>query len=159
MVVCTSAANIYRKQREYQRAKLLYEKAIEIDPENSHAWHGKADCLRGMRQYEQAIKSWEKAMKHGMNPRICLTRIGDSYINLNDFRRAEENYRNALSLGYDKYAYLGMIKIHVMRNELDAASGILSMLAEKDPYDDRIADESKRFYNKYPQITGAGPMA
>ena len=157
VVVCTSAANIYRKQREYQRAKLLYERALEIDPENSHAWHGKADCLRGLKQYEPAIRSWKKALKHGMNPRICLTRIGDSYINMKDLKKAEENYSNALSLGYDKYAYLGMIKIHVMRNELNNASGILSMLTERDPYDGRIADEFKRFYHRYPQITGTSP--
>jgi len=88
-----------------------YEKVLKIDPGNSRAWHGKADSFRGMRDYPNAIKAWEMARKFGMNPRIAITRMGDAYMSLGDLQRAESKYKEALALGYDKYASLGMARI------------------------------------------------
>ena len=70
-----------------------------------------------------------------------------------------ENYRNALALGYDKYAYLGMARIHIRRNNRDKAFKILSMLAEKEPGDPRIASEFKAFAEKYPELISDIPTA
>ena len=68
-----------------------------------------------------------------------------------DFQGAERNYRKAMSLGYDKYAYLGMTKVHAMKDHLDKAMEILKMLVDKEPGDPRISAESRIFMEKYPQ--------
>ena len=106
-----SAAEYFEKafyyedvQGDLQKAIELYEKALDLEPKNPYACSGKADCLRGMRRYPSAIKLWEIALENGMDKKIGLTRIGDSYISLNDFERAEVSYRKAMAIGYDKSA-------------------------------------------------------
>jgi tetratricopeptide (TPR) repeat protein len=80
-----------------------------------------------------------------MNPRIALTRIGDAFLSLHELRNAERYYQRALELGYDKYAYLGMAKIHMRRGEPEKASDIYAMLQGQEPADARIAEAFKRF--------------
>ena len=129
----------------------LYEKALNLEPKNPYALGGKADCLRGMKRYPSAIRLWEIALENGMDQKIGLTRIGDSYISLNDYERAETNYRKAMNIGYDKYAYLGMSKVHAMKDRFDKALEILNMLVDKEPGDPRISAESRILMEKYPQ--------
>jgi tetratricopeptide (TPR) repeat protein len=159
VVALTSAAAIYRKQRKFEKALRYYQRILEINPQDSYAWHGKADCLRGMKDYESAIKAWNLAMKRGMNPRIALTRIGDAYVSLKDFEQAETYYTKALTLGYDKYAYLGMARIHARKNKIDKVKEIFSSLIENLPNDLRVAAEFKGFVKKYPRIGKDLPRA
>jgi tetratricopeptide (TPR) repeat protein len=148
----TSAANIYRKKKAYKKAFELYDTALSKDPKNSYAWHGKADCLRGMREYEDAINAWENALKYGMNKKIAMTRIGDSYMNINDLGNSEISYQKTIATGYNKYAYLGMYRIHLKRNRIDKAFETLTMLMKKEPNDPRISSEYNIFVEKYPHV-------
>jgi len=132
-----------------------YEKALKVKPQNSHALHGKADCCRGLMRYSSAIKVWRAALGHGMDPRIAMTRIGDAYMSLDDLQNAEANYRKALDLGHDQYAYLGLARIHARRHHMDRALKVLSMIVEKWPENSRIASEIRRFAREYPQIEKA----
>ena len=94
-----------------------------------------------------------------MDRRIGLSRIGDSYIRLNDLNMAEANYQKAMAIGYDKYACLGISKIHELRGHPDKALEILSMLVRKEPRDSRIYMESRRFNHKYPNMVGTLSMS
>ena len=105
-----------------------------------------------MRAYEDAINAWENALKYGMNRRIAMTRIGDSYMNINDLENAEISYQNIVAIGYDKYAYLGMYRIHLKRNHIDKAFETLTMLMKKEPHDPRISSEYNTFVEKYPHV-------
>jgi tetratricopeptide (TPR) repeat protein len=156
-VALTYASDIYRRQRQYEKAMAYYERVLEIDPQNTFAWHGKADCFRAKKDYPSAIMAWRMALKYGMNPKIAMTRIGDVYMSMKDLEQAAVNYGKALALGYDKYAYLGMAKIHTIRNQLDEAIKILSMLVEKEPNDSRIAAEFKELVEKYPHLKKTVP--
>jgi hypothetical protein len=73
-----------------------------------------------------------------MDSRVAMTRIGDACLSLNDVPGAEESYRRALEMGYDKWAHLGLAKIHIRRNESSKARDILDMLLEKEPGDARV---------------------
>ena len=139
-------------------AIVLYERAIKFDPGNSHAWHGKADCLRGMKKYPSAIEAWEIALEHGMDQRVGLTRIGDSYISLNELDLAEASYRKAITMGYDKYAYLGISKVHARKDHPRKALEVLSMLRHRESKDPRIFEESRRFLERYPEIEQSTPV-
>jgi tetratricopeptide (TPR) repeat protein len=90
------------------------------------------------------------ALKQGIDPRIVMTRIGDAYLSLGNFEQAEVNYRKALALGYDKYAYLGLARIHTETNHMDEALKIFTMLLEKEPNDARVTAEVKEFAGRYP---------
>ena len=129
-----------------------YERALKVNPKNSYAWHGKADCFRGMKDYLSAISAWRMALKHGMEPRIVFTRIGDAYLRLDDLVEAELNYQKALALGYDKYAYLGIARIHIRRNDTARAAEIFAMLAKKEPNDQRIQAELNNLVEEDPQL-------
>ncbi len=152
IMALTSAAKIYRRHREYERAMDCYNQVLEIDPQNSYAWHGKADCFRGLRQHSYAIKGWQMAIKYGMDPRIALTRIGNAYMSLKEFDEAETHYKKALAIGYDKYAHLGMTRIHAIKDQMDKALEIFSMLLEKEPNDSRVNTELNRFVERYPEV-------
>ncbi len=152
VLALTSAANIYRRRRQFEKAIDYYNKVLEINPRDSYAWHGKADCLRGLKDYPSAIKAWELAMKHGMDPRIAITRIGDGYLYLKDLEKAEANYEKALTIGYDKFAHIGMARISTRRNHVKKALEILTMLVEKEPDDWRVAAEFRDFIRKHPRV-------
>jgi tetratricopeptide (TPR) repeat protein len=43
--------------------KQAFDKAIEINPQNSLAWYNKGITLRHLNKYEEAIKAYEKAIE------------------------------------------------------------------------------------------------
>jgi tetratricopeptide (TPR) repeat protein len=158
LIALASAANVHRKRRSYDKAVELYDKVLQIDPKNSRAWHGKADCLRGKQNYPSAIQAWNRALENGMDRRQALTRIGDSYIQLKDLSMAEKNFKKAMDIGFDKYAYLGISKVHERRRHLVKALEILTMLREREPEDTRISAEARRFMSKYPDLAKRASM-
>ena len=105
-----------------------------------------------MREYEAAINAWENALKYGMDRIRAITRIGDSYVSMNDLENAEINYKKTVAICYDKYAYLGMFRIHLKRNHVDKAFEILAMLMKNEPHDPRISSEYNIFVKKYPHL-------
>jgi tetratricopeptide (TPR) repeat protein len=105
-----------------------------------------------MREYEAAINAWGNALKYGMNRISAITRIGDSYVSMNDLENAEINYKKTFAIGYDKYAYLGMVRIHLKRNHVDKAFETLAMLMKNEPHDPRISSEYNIFVEKYPHV-------
>ena len=159
IVAITSTANIYRRQGHYEKAKDCYDKALKINPSDSYSWHGKADCLRGMKDYSSAIGAWQMALKYGMGPKMVMTRIGDAYLQLSDFQQAEIHYKKALDIGYDKFAYLGMVKIHIKKNHMDKAIDVFSILFYNDPNDPRVSAEFRLLVKKHPAAKNAIPGA
>ena len=93
-----------------------------------------------------------------MDQRAGLTRIGDSYISLNELDLAEASYRKAITMGYDKYAYLGISKVHARKDDPHKALKILSMLRQREAEDRRISEESRRFLERYPEIGQSIPV-
>jgi hypothetical protein len=71
---------------------------------------------------------------------------------LDDLDEAESHYKQALLLGYDKYAHLGMTKIYLKEDDTDHAFSTLAMLKKKEPKDSRISYEMKKFLNKHPEF-------
>ncbi len=110
-----------------------------------------------MEKYPSAIEAWEIALEHGMDKRHGLTRIGDSYINLNKLDLAEASYRKAITMGYYKYAYLGISKIHARKDHPRKALEVLSMLRHWESGDQRISEESGRLLERYPEIAQSTP--
>ena len=152
VVALNSAANIYRRKGDYDKAIKYYKQILKINPLDPYAWHGKADCLRGKREYRLSIEAWRNALKNGMDPRIALTRVGDAYVYLDELDEAESYYKQALLLGYDKYAHLGMVKIYLKKAETSQAYNTLVMLKKKEPKDTRISYEIKKFLKNHPEF-------
>ena len=107
-----------------------------------------------MRKYEAAIHAWNNAQKYGMNRASAMTRIGDCYLSMNDLDNAEISYQITVAAGYDKYAYLGMFRIHLKRNHINKAFETLALLKKNEPHDTRISSEYNDFIGKYPHVKG-----
>ena len=114
------------------------------------AWQGRLSA--GQKRIHIRHRGMEQSLENGMDRRVGLSRIGDSYIRLHDLSMAETNYKKAMEIGYDKYAFLGISKIHEMRGQLEKAQEILSILVRKEPQDPRIYTASRKFVNKYPDM-------
>ena len=71
VIALTAAANIHRKKRAFQKAIQLYDQALKVNPRNSHAWHGKADCLRGIEELHIRHRRLEQSLgkRHGSKDR------------------------------------------------------------------------------------------
>ena len=82
------------------------------------------------------------------DPKYGLTRIGDAYVNLEKLDEAEETYNKALTFGYSKYAYLGLIKIYIKRNQFENVRETFNILNQKDFDDPRIKDEYNKFIKR-----------
>ena len=73
-------------------------------------------------------------------------------MNINDLENSEISYQKTIAAGYNKYAYLGMYRLHLKRNHIDKAFEILAMLMKKEPHDPRISSEHNIFVEKYPHM-------
>jgi len=93
-----------------------------------------------------------------MDQRDGLTRIGDSYISLKELDLAVASYRKEITMGYDKYAYLGISKVRARKDAPHKALEILSMLRQRESKDPRISEESRRFLERYPEIEQSTPI-
>jgi tetratricopeptide (TPR) repeat protein len=90
--------DLYRKLGRFREARLIYEKAVGIDPDNPHAHLGLARTALRRQQ-------WEKAADHALN---CVQRLyqypmahfvlGVALTGLGDYAAAADALRTAISL-------------------------------------------------------------
>ena len=59
-------AEVYREQREYERAVATYQRVLEEMPSNADAAHGLGDCLANLGRREEAAAALTRAQK--LNP-------------------------------------------------------------------------------------------
>ena len=69
---------------KYNEAIKAYDKAIEINPQDSDVWYKKGNILNKLGKYNEAIKAYEKAIEidpHNSNAwnnkGVTLAKLGD----------------------------------------------------------------------------------
>ena len=62
------------KLNKSDEAITAYDKAIEINPQNSYAWADKGDALVKLGKSDEAIKAYDKAIE--INPRNLIALEG-----------------------------------------------------------------------------------
>ena len=66
-------------------------------------------------------------------------------------QQAESNYKKALDLGYDKFAYLGLAKMYMKTNDITMAIEMFTILFDREANDTRVSEEFKQLLKKYPK--------
>jgi len=113
--ILTIVGNLYLQFRDFDNAMRCYGRALELEPNNSYALHGMGSCYRWQRDYQRAIQCWEPLIDSEGVTVALLSRLGDMYRNVERFEDAEKIYLRGLEGGYDKYALLGLIKLHCLQ--------------------------------------------
>jgi len=106
-----SLAYSYAEIDEHKKAIDLYQKAIEINPENDEAYNNRGVSYDQLGEYKKAINSYEEAIK--INPKASNTyNMGVSYQKLGEYKEAINSYEEAIKINSEfdiAYANMGII--------------------------------------------------
>ncbi len=107
-----SLGNIYRLQKNYEKAEEAYNNVIELDPKNYWAWMTLGLIYNQKESYDQALNAFQNALKHypvslektpiplmvGKH-RSLIRNLGFTYKRMGEFDKAIQTFKNIL----DKY--------------------------------------------------------
>jgi len=85
---------------KYDEAIECYDKAIEIDPNNSVVWNNKGLALNSLGKYDEAITSYDMAIKIDPNDADAWNNKGLALNSLGNDDDAKKCYDRSRKLGY-----------------------------------------------------------
>lgn len=146
--VLISLGKLHKEVKAYDRAMLIYDKAISIDTSNPVAYNGLGGVHRQAKKYNEAIKMYEDAYMMKAQPAVPLTGLGAVYCDMDQMAKSEKCYNEALLLEPDsKYANNGLGAVYIKLNEIEKANECFlksgdpyywNSIAEKLYYEDRL---------------------
>jgi tetratricopeptide (TPR) repeat protein len=86
---------------KYQEAITIFDRAIEIKPDNHEAWCHRGDSLVGLGRYEGAIASYDRAIEFKPDYGEAWYKRGDSLDNLGRSEEAISSYDRAIEFKPD----------------------------------------------------------
>ncbi|MBR4151809.1 MAG: tetratricopeptide repeat protein [Selenomonadaceae bacterium] len=88
------------EQKDFNGAKNLFDEAVKLNPDNAGAYYGRGTACNGLKQYEQAIKYFDKAIELKLNPNLsyAYNNRGNAYSDLGQNERAIQDYNKAIEL-------------------------------------------------------------
>lgn len=94
-------SKIYMDQKRYAEAIPELKNIVEVDPQNFNAYVNLGGSYYKMKDYQNATKFWEKAVKIQKDAQI-FKQLGFSYYNLGDFADAIANYKKSIQVESSK---------------------------------------------------------
>lgn len=114
-------ASIYFDKGDYQNAKGVYKKLIEINAQDADNYYDMGLIEESQRNWEAAIENYQKAIK--INPYLedALYNIAEIYFNNNNYESAKKIYRKLIRKRPESkdYSNIGLIEEH--QEKWDAA--------------------------------------
>ena len=131
--VLTSIGNSHRKLKDFRAAIPFFNEALEKEPGNFYALFGLADCYRGLNDPEQSLRYWNDILDNDPTNRVILTRAGDAHRSMGELEQAKRCYLEALEIGEDLYAQLGLAIIARSQGDYAQSIALLEALKRTDP--------------------------
>src|SRR5271157_692852 len=75
-----------------------YDKAIEINPQNTDAWNNKGDALSKQNKYDEALKAFDKAIEINPQNTDAWNNKGDALSKQNKSDEAKKAYDKAIEI-------------------------------------------------------------
>ena len=113
------ACNFYYKGK-CKEAIVYYNKAIELDPNNSAAYYNRGSLKINLNEYEEAIKDFNKAIELDHNYLYAYNNRGNVKYKLGQYEEAIKDYNRAIELdNNDSIAYynIGLSKANLGQYE------------------------------------------
>lgn len=82
----------------FKEAIVVYNNAIELDPQNVHAYRSRGYAYERLKKYDKALEDYNQAIKLDPFHALTYNNRGFIYHRYKDYRRAIEDYDKALSI-------------------------------------------------------------
>ncbi|MEZ4885302.1 MAG: alkaline phosphatase family protein [Chitinophagales bacterium] len=109
--------NCYRHLKEWEAAMNCYNLALQNNPEDNHAWHGKGLVLAKMGQQEEAVTHFLKTIGLRYFSPNAHRDLGDSLLALKQYGHAAKAYEVAIHL-YPRFKYPKQQLVELYENQL-----------------------------------------
>jgi tetratricopeptide (TPR) repeat protein len=76
------------KKEDYTKAIDLLQTVLDEDPKNANAWNYMGYSLRHIKQYDEALVAYKKALKIKPKHRGALEYLGELYLQIGDLEQA-----------------------------------------------------------------------
>jgi len=88
---------VYDMMGKYSEAEKYYKESLDIDSEFSDAYNSLGTVYMKQKKWKEALRAFQKTLQNKMysSPNITYVNIGDVYLNLEDYPKAIEAYRDA----------------------------------------------------------------
>ena len=126
--------------KNYSESIKSLQKAIEIDPNNSVAYHLLATILNGQNSSD-CVKNYEKCLEINNKSYLTFNGLGNYYLKTNEFEKAENSYTKAIEINPKRSA-----KIYKNR----------AFLREKKNRNSDAKDDLKSYLKYFPQAKDRG---
>ena len=94
--------NEHFNMKEYEKAIADYSKAIELDPNDAHAYDNRGVCYSDLKEYEKALADLNTAIELYPNYANPYYNLSCLYSLQNDIDKALKHLEESLSKGFDK---------------------------------------------------------
>jgi len=124
---------VYHANLFYQEAEICYSIAKRIDKENPRWPYLLAKLYQKKGKHKEAVSLLEQTIDISPEHYPAGLRLADTYFKLGKLRKAERVYRRLVSMPSEgPYAYLGLSRISIMREEWEQAQQYLDKAVEMD---------------------------
>ncbi|MCD7879501.1 MAG: tetratricopeptide repeat protein [Candidatus Gastranaerophilales bacterium] len=93
----TQAVNMYDSGK-YKESIPLFDKIINLSPDNGNAYYYRALAYDGINSYQKAISDYKSALKYSPDMIIAYYSLGVDYDAIENYQSAKENYRKFVEL-------------------------------------------------------------
>ena len=152
----------YFLEKNYEKAKEAYEKAIELDPKDARAYNNLANVYYEEKDYEKAKEAYEKAIELDPNFAGAYNNLGILYYKEKDYEKAKEAYEKAIELDPNfAIAYFNLANVYDEEKDYEKAKEAYEKAIELDPkyakaynnlgilyYEEKDYEKAKEAYEK-----------
>lgn len=93
---------VYTYHGEHQEALRCYQGCCKIKPHRAEYWEMKAESHVQLRQMAQAVVSFDRALRYGVNPDV-VARLAYCYVQLNELKKGIHYFKLVLKHEPDHY--------------------------------------------------------
>jgi len=136
-------SNLLGFSKEFKKALLLIDAAINIESNNQIAWNNKGFFLYELKKYKKALQSYEKALEINPDFYVAWNNKGMAYKELRYFKKSIECFHKAIEINPEFHQALNNIGLLAFEmNQYQMALKIFNRSIKIKP------DNCKSWYNR-----------